>query len=147
VAQWTEPDYASVNLSEPGVAEVVRALLAAGVGIEAGVWDVGDAERLAQTGFGNRVTRVLVEVMRGEGETAAATAREIDAALDRLGVTARRLHHGEGPATWPVLHQALPLGRDVRIGFEDTLVLPNGTMASDNAELIATVAALMPTSP
>ena len=61
-------------------------------------------------------------------------------------MTARRRHHGEGAATWPVLREAITLGRDVRIGFEDTLSLPDGTKASDNAALVATVAALLPTA-
>ena len=46
IAGWSAPDYASVNLSEDGADDVMRALLGAGVGIEAGVWSVEDAERL-----------------------------------------------------------------------------------------------------
>ncbi len=127
VAAWTEPDFASVNLSEPGAVPVMRALLAAGVGVEAGVWSTSDAERLGASGLGDRLTRVLVEVMEGADAVAAASALEIDGALDRAGFTAPRLHHGEGPACWPVLRQALVLGRDIRIGLEDTLVLPDGS--------------------
>jgi len=41
-----------VNLSEPGAPEVMKALIQAGVGIEAGVWTVEDAERLAASGWG-----------------------------------------------------------------------------------------------
>lgn len=142
VAAWTAPDFASVNLSEPGAVEVMHALLSADVGIEAGVWSVEDAERLAASGVAHRVTRVLVEVMQGGGQAAARTAREIDAALDRLEVAAPRLHHGEREATWPVLRQALTMGRDIRIGFEDTLDLPDGKLASTNAELVSVAAAL-----
>ena len=143
LARWTEPDYASVNLSEQGAAEVMRALVEAGIGVEAGVWSVEDAERLATTGLAGRATRVLVEVMEGEGEVAAATARDIDLALDGLRLMTRRLHHGEQAATWPVLHQAVTLRRDVRIGLEDTLALPDGEYATDNAQLVATVAGLL----
>lgn len=142
VAAWTAPDFASVNLCEPGAVEVMHALLSAGIGIEAGVWSVEDAERLAASGVADRVTRVLVEVMQEGGQAAARTAREIDAALDRLDVAASRLHHGEREATWPVLRQALTIGRDARIGFEDTLELPDGKPASTNAELVSVAAAL-----
>ena len=142
VGAWTAPDYASVNLSEPGAVAVMRALLAAGVGIEAGVWSVEDAERLAASGLGDRVTRVLVEIMDGSGDAAARSALEVDAALDRLGLAAPRLHHGERTATWPVLRQALRLGRDTRIGFEDTLELPDGRQAASNAELVGAADAL-----
>jgi uncharacterized protein (DUF849 family) len=61
VAAWTAPDYASVNVSEAGAKQVMRALLRAGIGIEAGVWTVEDAERLGATGLAGRLTRVLVE--------------------------------------------------------------------------------------
>jgi uncharacterized protein (DUF849 family) len=142
VATWTAPDFASVNLSEPGAVQMMDALLLAGIGIEAGVWSIEDAERLAASGVADRVTRVLVEVMEGSGETAARSAREIDAALDRLNVLAPRLHHGEQEATWPVLRQALSIGRDIRIGFEDTLELPDGRRASTNGELVAAAVAL-----
>ena len=61
VSQWCAPDYATVNLSEDGSLEVMRALLDAGVGIEAGVWTVEDAEMLVATGLGDRVLRVCIE--------------------------------------------------------------------------------------
>jgi uncharacterized protein (DUF849 family) len=137
VAAWTAPDFASVNLSEPGAVEVMHALLQAGIGVEAGVWSAEDAQRLASSGLASRLTRVLVEVMTGSGDAAAATARGIDAALDRCEVAAPRLHHGERDATWPVLRQALLIARDIRIGFEDTLELPDGRPAANNAELVA----------
>ena len=58
IREWTQPDYASVNLSEPGAVEVMQALLATRVGIEAGVWTVGDAELLAGCGAGSAADRV-----------------------------------------------------------------------------------------
>lgn len=138
VAAWTEPDFASVNLSEPGADVAMRTLLAGGhVGVEAGVWSIEDAERLAATGLAPRLTRVLVEVIDAPHDIAAGAARDIDAALDRLAITAPRLHHGERDATWPVLAQALALGRDTRVGLEDTLLRPDGSVAAGNAELIA----------
>lgn len=76
VARWTEPDYASVNLSEEGAAEVMGALLEVGIGVEAGVWSVEDAERLAATGLAGRVTRILVEVMEGMGGGRRERARD-----------------------------------------------------------------------
>jgi len=39
-------------------------------------------------------------------------------------------------ATWPVLRAALRLGRDIRVGLEDTVVLPDGRPASGNRELV-----------
>src|SRR2546430_16771681 len=54
IAGWTAPDYASVNVSERGATELMRALLEAGVGIEAGVWSVEDADRLVATELADR---------------------------------------------------------------------------------------------
>ncbi|HEX8119761.1 MAG TPA: 3-keto-5-aminohexanoate cleavage protein [Solirubrobacteraceae bacterium] len=119
VRAWTEPDYASVNVSEEGFERVMQALLDVGIGIEAGVWSVADAERLAASGLGPRVLRVLVEPVDA-GARGVAAVEEIHAALDRLGLGAPRLQHGDGEATWPLLRDALRRGHDTRIGLEDT---------------------------
>lgn len=141
VARWSGPDMASVNLSEDGAGPVMKALLGQGIGVEAGVWSVDDAHRLARTGLQDRVVRILVEIINPAGDP-EAEARAIDEALDQIGATAPRLHHGEGDATWPVLRQAQRLGRDIRIGLEDTLALPDGSTAPSNEALVR--AALTP---
>jgi hypothetical protein len=46
-----------------------------------------------------------------------------------------QLHHGSDRATWPVGKAALMTGRDVCIGFEDTLRFPDGRLAATNGEL------------
>jgi len=142
VAAWREPDFASVNLSEPGHREVMAAL-AAGVGIEAGVGTVEDVAALAETGFAGRLVRVLVEPQDEDAEAAVTRAAAIDAALDAAGIGAPRVHHGYGRATWPVLEQAVRRGRGIRAGLEDALVLPGGEPAPDNAALVAAAAALL----
>jgi uncharacterized protein (DUF849 family) len=60
VRSWRVPDYAVVNLSETGATDVMETLIEAGVGIEAGVWTVEDAERLGASGLSERVTQILV---------------------------------------------------------------------------------------
>ena len=137
VRRWTAvPDLASVNIAEPGAAELCRVLGALGVRIEVGVAEVADVERLARSDLGSLVARVLVEV-EGEADRALATAEAIDLALDASGMRAPRLHHGYGAATWRVIDRALECGHDVRVGLEDTLVLPAGRLAGGNAELVA----------
>ena len=136
IAGWSAPDYASVNLSEDGAADVMRALLGSGVGIEAGVWSVEDAERLAACGLGDRLTRILVEPVDVAAGEAVAIVDEIHAALDRLGLTASRLQHGDGEATWTLLRDAVRRGLDTRIGFEDTVDGPDGSRADANAALV-----------
>jgi uncharacterized protein (DUF849 family) len=136
IRRWRAPDYASVNLSEEGSAEVMRALLDAGVGIEAGVWSVDDAERLAASGLGPRVTRILVEPVDLAREGAEPVVDGIHAALDRLGLSAPRLQHGDGEATWVLIGDAARRGLDTRVGLEDTLHDPDGALASGNAALV-----------
>jgi uncharacterized protein (DUF849 family) len=136
IRAWRAPDYASVNLSEPGAAEVMQALLDAGVGIEAGVWSVEDAERLAASGAGDGVTRILVEPVDAGATRAVGIVEDIHRALDELGLSAPRLQHGDGDATWVLLTDAVRRGLDTRIGLEDTLHEPGGERATGNAALV-----------
>lgn len=137
IKAWREPDYASVNFSEPGAVEVAEALLHNGIGVEAGVWSVEDAQRLAGSTVKGAIFRVLIEPIRAGGvdEALALTAR-IHVALDEGEVGVPRLQHGEGRATWPVMRDAVRRGGLVRVGFEDTLHLPDGRLAGSNVELV-----------
>lgn len=138
--EWRAPDYASVNLSEGGALAVVRALLAVGVGIEAGVSTVADAELLGVSGIGGRVTRILIEP--GENEVGADAAAAlalvgaIHATLDRFALVAPRLQHGDGRVAWPLLADAVRRGSDTRIGLEDVTVGVDGARTAGNAALV-----------
>lgn len=145
VSQWTGtniPDFASVNLSEPGADDLARLLGELGIAVEAGIWSADDAERLAASAFGRHLLRILIEPQDRAPEVAVAVAAATEAALDRHGFTAPRLHHGYGVATWPVLRAAIRLGRDIRVGLEDTVVLEDGGPASGNSELVHTAVRL-----
>jgi uncharacterized protein (DUF849 family) len=54
LAGWSAPDFATVNLCEDGAAEAMRALLERDIGIEAGLWEAADAERLVGSGLAGR---------------------------------------------------------------------------------------------
>lgn len=142
VSAWTQPDYASVNVSEDGAEAIMAALLSAGIGIEAGVVSVEDAQRLAGGGLAQRVTRILVEPVDVSRLDAVATADAIHAALDRAGIVAPRLQHGDGEATWVLITDAVQRGLDTRVGLEDTLLGPDGGRTSGNPELIRDAVAL-----
>jgi uncharacterized protein (DUF849 family) len=130
VTAWRQrPDFVSVNLSELGWPGIVRAALHAGIGVEAGLATPADAEELTRGPFTHQVMRALVEVDGG-----ADDARAI-AALIPAGVP--QLWHGYGERTWEVIAAGAAAGIDVRVGLEDTLVLPDGSLAADNAELVA----------
>lgn len=137
------PDFASVNFSEDGAIDVCRLLLRLGVGVEAGIWTLEDAELLIESGLADRCLRVLVEPDDEEPQAAVDRARAIDETLARAGVRLPQMHHGLGRATWAVLDAALERGRDIRIGLEDTLVLPGGERGRDNAELVAAAVSMV----
>jgi uncharacterized protein (DUF849 family) len=141
VARWAglpcfeRPEFASVNLSEPGPAELAELLALAGIEAEAGVWSLADADMLAAAGPARRWLRVLVEVPATPVAAAVAAADQILRRLDELAVTAPRLVHGEQQACWPLVADAGTLGLPTRIGLEDTTTGPDGGPISGNAQL------------
>jgi uncharacterized protein (DUF849 family) len=142
VAGWADlrdagrPDFASVNVSEPGWTQLAATLHTAGIEVEAGVWSVADARALAAFRLGEPVARILVEVIGGPAETAVGRADEILAALDASGAPEPRLLHGEQDSCWPLVAHAGALGLPSRIGLEDTVAGPYGEAVTGNAELV-----------
>ncbi|GIE97283.1 3-keto-5-aminohexanoate cleavage protein [Paractinoplanes rishiriensis] len=133
IREWSVlPDFASVNVREPGFADLVRLLAAAGVAVEAGVWASAEATALA----GLPVRRALIEVLDTPAAEAVTAADAILAALDAAGHDGERLLHGEEAACWPLITHAGRLGLPTRIGLEDTTVLPDGTPAPGNEALV-----------
>jgi uncharacterized protein (DUF849 family) len=136
VNAWRQrPDFVSVNLSELGWAGIVRAALHAGIAVEAGLSTPLDAEELARSPFTHQVARALVEVDGGV-EDACAIAQLIPTEVPQLW-------HGYGERTWEVISAAATAAIDVRVGLEDVLVLPDGRIAADNAELVAAAVELV----
>ncbi|SBT53489.1 3-keto-5-aminohexanoate cleavage protein [Micromonospora auratinigra] len=133
VRSWTTlPDFASVNVHEPGAAAVAAALHERGVMVEAGIWTEAAVD--AWRRWSVPVGRILVECMAEAPVTALADADAILAALPADAPPV--LLHGEGPAAWPVLGAAVRRGLATRVGLEDTLVLPDGSAAPGNAALV-----------
>jgi hypothetical protein len=89
------------------------------------------------------VLRVLIEVEDVMPAAAVTTAAACAAELARGGITARQLHHGYGLATYDVIRAAAAMDADVRIGLEDTTVLPDSTMAEGNGDLVAAAVRLV----
>ncbi|MCF0097081.1 3-keto-5-aminohexanoate cleavage protein [Micromonospora sp. MH99] len=164
VRSWSVlPDFASVNAHEPGAEAVAIALHERGVLVEVGLWTVDAVQ--AYRSWRVPVGRILVECMAQEASVAVADAARILAALPppagapggslSTGMPGGSLSagapggsraedagappvllHGEGPATWAVLAEAVSRGLHTRIGLEDTLLLPDGVPASGNAALV-----------
>ncbi|HEY1515428.1 MAG TPA: 3-keto-5-aminohexanoate cleavage protein [Solirubrobacteraceae bacterium] len=135
VRAWRRaPDFVSVNLSELGWAGIVRAALHAGIAVEAGLATPADAEQLAASPFTHQVLRVLIEVEGG--------ADEARAIADLIPAEVSQLWHGFGERTWHVLPAGIAAGHAVRVGLEDVLVLPDGSPAASNGDLVAAAVAL-----
>ncbi|MFD3944023.1 3-keto-5-aminohexanoate cleavage protein [Streptomyces sp. NPDC058579] len=138
VRAWTVlPDHASVNWHEPGADELAAALLERGVGVEAGLWSGTDGPaRFLGSPLAPRVLRILAEVTDPDSATAESTALALLATLAGSAHGRPVLLHGEDAGAWPVLRLARRLGLDTRIGLEDTLLLPDGSRADSNAQLV-----------
>jgi uncharacterized protein (DUF849 family) len=137
VAAWTElPDLVTANQGEPGIVELCEHLLARGVGIEAGLLGLDDAHAFVRAGIANRCRRVLIEPLDADPADAVAHAVAMGELLASEGIGLAQVHHGDGVASWAVNVHGLEGGHGIRTGLEDTTVLPNGTLARDNAALV-----------
>lgn len=142
VGGWTaldgleRPDFASVNVFEPGWTELAGTLNSAGIATEAGVWSVADARALAAFRPAVPLLRILVEVVGEPADMAVRRADEILRALDATGAREPRLLHGEGDSCWPLVAHAGLLGLPGRVGLEDTVTGPGGQAVTGNAELV-----------
>ena len=130
------PDYVSINLIEEDAVEVMRIVLDKGIGIEAGLWSVQDAERFVTLPEARRCLRVLIEINEQDVEQGLEIADAIIAILDRADFKLPILLHGHEALVWPLYREAIKRGFDGRIGLEDGSLLPSGVKAKDNQDLL-----------
>jgi uncharacterized protein (DUF849 family) len=143
ITGWNElPDYASVNLSEPDAPTVMELLRQRGVGIEAGLASVADAERFLGLPDHDRVFRILIEIGEQDIGAARKIADDIAALLERAGVRRPILLHGFDATVWPFVAAAYQRQWSTRVGLEDGKHLPDGTIAPGNAALVAAAVAI-----
>jgi uncharacterized protein (DUF849 family) len=138
VDRWSAlPDYASVNLSERNAPALMEKLHRLGVGIEAGLAQKDDAERLLKLGLDRLALRLLVEIDEQNVDRAQGVADEILSVLRSARFAKPILLHGADASAWSLLRRALASGFSTRIGLEDVKILPDGSVAASNAELVA----------
>ena len=130
------PGFASVNFGEEGATELAKLLLSRGVEVEAGLCDADAAQVFLQSGLATRCIRVLLEPQEQEMKSALETVNAMERVLQSGGADFPFLLHGTEATAWPMMDDAIARGYDVRIGLEDTLVLPDGRIAKDNVELV-----------
>ena len=144
VEAWREmPDLVTANQGEPGIIELCDLLLSRDVGIEAGLLSVEDARAFVLSGLADRCRRVLIEPLDADPETAVRNAASMEEIVVSAGITLEQVHHGYGIACWDVNRRGLDRGHGIRTGLEDVTLLPDGTQARDNAELVAAAARLI----
>jgi len=126
IAEWNElPDYASVNLSERDAPAVIELLGRRGIGVEAGLASVADAERLAKLPGHRPVLRILIEIEEQDLGIARQVAANIAAVLDRAGLRRPILLHGVDATVWHFVELARRRCWSTRVGLEDGNHLPD----------------------
>jgi uncharacterized protein (DUF849 family) len=130
------PDYVSVNLVEDDAAHVISLALGKGIGVEAGIWSVSDAERFVTLPDSKKCLRVLIEINEQDIDEGFAVATGIIGILERAKFKLPILLHGDEKSVWPMFREAMARGYDGRIGLEDGNDLPSGKKAVDNADIV-----------
>ena len=144
VAAWTElPELVTANQGEEGIVDLCALLVERGTGIEAGLLSLDDAHAFVASGIAGRCVRAMVEPLGEDPDAAVAEAEAIENVLVSAGIGLEQVHHGDGIASWAVNRRGAALGHGIRTGLEDTPVLPDGTPASGNGELVAAAAAIL----
>lgn len=133
VGDWYElPAFVSVNFIEDGALEIAQMLFTTGVGIEAGLSEPEAARRFVESGI--PCIRILLEPQEQSVGAALRNVDEMERIVEGIGLP--RVLHGFDATAWPLLEEAKRRGYGARIGFEDTLLMPDGSRAESNAALI-----------
>jgi uncharacterized protein (DUF849 family) len=144
VAAWTElPELVTANQGEEGIVDLCALLVERGIGIEAGLLTVGDAHAFVAAGIADRCVRAMVEPLGEDPDAALAEAEAIEEVLAAAGVPLEQVHHGDGLASWAINRRGAARGHGIRTGLEDTPVLPDGSPATGNGELVVAAAAIL----
>lgn len=144
IARWTGlPDLVTANQGESGVQELCEHLVERGVGIEAGILELSDAEAFVRSGLASACARALIEPLDQDPERAVADAAAMEDVLVKAGITLEQVHHGDGMASWAVNERAIARGHGIRTGLEDTVLMPDGRLAPDNAALVRVAAKML----
>jgi uncharacterized protein (DUF849 family) len=96
-----------------------------------------------RSGLANRRRRVLIEPLGAAPDAAVRLADKMEDILVSAGIAPEQVHHGYGIACWAVNRRGLARGHGIRTGLEDVTLLPDGTQARDNADLVAAAVRLI----
>jgi uncharacterized protein (DUF849 family) len=117
---------------------LLEAMGEAGIRPEHECFDVGHVGSLAPlVDMGLVAAPLHVSFVMGVTGGVPATARNLAAMADNVPAGAHWGVIGISRAQWMLVAAALTLGGSVRVGLEDNLYLPDGTMARSNGDLVA----------
>lgn len=124
------------------IIELLEAMNELGIKPEHECFDLGHIGSLAPlVDMGVLRTPLHVDFVMGVVGGIPPTARNLAVMADNLAEIAGGPHHwgviGISRGQWTLIAAALALGGSIRVGLEDNLYLPDGTMATSNGELIA----------
>jgi uncharacterized protein (DUF849 family) len=138
ISHWRVlPDFASVNFKEEGARPLAQLLLSLGVSVEAGISDLDGAKIFVDSGLAPNCLRLLLEPFEQTKAEALKTLEDILQLLCPAGAELPIVFHGLNLTAWDLIDEAATRGYHTRIGFEDTLTLPGGQLADDNAALVS----------
>lgn len=137
IEKWqVPPDFVSINYDEPGSDQVTEVITKKGIKIEAGLNSLASAQNFTASHPKGEFLRILIEPQEQILEEAIQNINEIKDHLKPYNLPFPYLLHGYDATCWDLLKMALDQGYETRIGFEDTLTLPNGEAAKSNEQLI-----------
>jgi uncharacterized protein (DUF849 family) len=144
VEAWTVlPDFASLNWHEPGSEELAHVLLGKGLGVEVGLFHAEAVASWAKSDLAKHCMRAMIELQSAAPDVAIAVADDMLERVFAVGSPAPVLLHGLDESCWPLLEYAGERGVQTRIGLEDTVQLPDGSVAPDNGALVSAAVSLL----
>ena len=120
------------------IIELLNAMNELGIRPEHECFDVGHVGSLAPlVDMGVLHEPLHVDLVMGVTGGVPPTARNLAMMADNVPAGAHWGVIGISRVQWMLVAAALTLGGSIRVGLEDNLYLPDGTMATSNGELIA----------
>lgn len=137
IRSWKNPpDFVSINYDELGFEKVTELISDKGIQIEAGLSNLESAKNFINNSKKGNFLRVLIEPQEQTLELALETVSKIENQIKKAGIKLPFLLHGVDKTCWDLCKLAIEKKYQTRIGFEDTLTLPNGENAKTNMELV-----------